>query len=146
MKRVSQERRITGILLMAGLLSMAACGGGGVDTTTVAKTLEAAPATIAADGTVVMSMFPAPGASQEAVDSLRRAGVESLGTKCGQLLAGTSAGGDPMLSAGGTPTFVVLIDVDSADLAKAKKAGYVVATDEYMKSVKETFDCSSKSL
>ena len=91
-------------------------------------------------------MFPAPGASQAAVDSLRRAGVASLSKKCGQLSSGVSTGGDPLLSAGGTPTFVVLVEVDSNDLAKAKAAGYVVATDDFMRSVKETFACESKSL
>lgn len=146
MKRERRFRRITGVLSMTGAFALTACGGDGVDTTTIAKVLEAAPATVAADGTLVMSMFPAPGASQAAVDSLGRAGVASYGKRCGQLAAGTSTGGDPMLSAGGTPTFVVLVDVDAADLATAKGSGYFVATDEFMKSVKETFDCSSKSL
>ncbi len=146
MMKVSQKRRIAGILSMAGMLALTACGGGGVDTTTVAKTLDAAPATVAADGSVNMSLFPAPGASQAAVDGLGAAGVASLGKRCGTLAAGTSSDGDPLLSAGGTPTFVVLVDVDSADLAKAKEAGYVVATDEFMKSVRETFDCASRSL
>lgn len=117
-----------------------------MDTTTVAKVLSVSPGSVQADGSVVMSVFPAPGASQAEVDSLGRAGVASMGRKCGVLAAAVAPDGSEMLSAGGTPTFVVLVEVDSADLAKAKEAGYVVATDEFMKSVKETFDCSSKSL
>lgn len=147
MKRAGQQYRpMKGVLSVAVMLALTSCGGGGVDTATVAKALDAAPATVAADGSVVMSMFPAPGASQAAVDALGRAGVISISKKCGQLSSGVSTDGDLLLSAGGTPTFVVLVEVDSNDLAKAKEAGYVVATDDFMKAVKETFDCASKSL
>lgn len=146
MKRNGQCPLWVDLLSMAAMLTLSACGGGAAETVTVAKVLDQAPATVAADGTLVMSVFPAPGASQAAVDGLARAGVLSVSRKCGQLRFAVAADGSELLTLGGTPTFVVLVDVDSNDLDKAKQAGYVAATDDFMKSIREVFDCSSRSM
>lgn len=146
MKWVSRFASSAGILpAMAVVTVLTACGGGSVDTAMVAKALDAAPATVAADGTPIMSMFPAPGSSQLAVDTLAAAGVQSLGKKCGQAVSRVALNGDPMLSAGGTPSYVVLVEVASSDVEKAKAAGFVVASDDYLKTV-DVFDCATKSL
>lgn len=141
MKSVSQYWRCAGVLSLAAMLALTACGGGGVDTVTVAKVLEASHGVVAADGTLTMSLFPAPGASQAAVDGLAMAGVASLGKKCA-----TVSSPSGLLTVGGTPTFVVMVEVNSNDLTKAKEAGYFVANDDFMKAISKTFDCESRSL
>lgn len=132
-------RRITSFICSAGAVSalattfaLTACGGGGgdVETTTVAKTLDAAPATVSADGTIVLSTLPPKGASQLAVDSLSRIGVQTLSKKCGQTSL-VASNADRLLSAGGTPTFVVLLQVAATDADKAQSAGFVIAGDDY---------------
>jgi hypothetical protein len=136
MKIGGRKAGIPGVVAVAALLAMTGCGGGETETVTVAKVL----------GPAAMSLFPDSKASQSAVEDLARLGVASLSKKCGRLASAEQAGGELLLNAGGTPTYVVLVEVDAADVAMAKEAGYIEATGDFMKAVAEMFECGSKSL
>lgn len=134
-----------GMLLMATLLALHGCGGRDAETATVARTLEPLPATLASDGSERSSPFPPTGASLAAVDLLTHAGVALRNKRCGLRETNPPVDGDVLLSSGGTPTFVVLVEVSAADLAKAGDVGYFAVTAAYLKST-HVFGCASRSL
>ena len=144
-KKARPLKPVQGLLLVASLLALHGCSGRDAETATVARTLEPLPATLAADGSERTSPFPPTGASLAAVDLLSRAGVASRSKRCGLRETNPPVHGDVLLSSGGTPTFVVLVEVSAADLAKAQDMGYFAVTAAYLKST-HVFGCASRSL
>lgn len=91
------------------------------------------------------SIFPPKGASDAAVQELTRLGVASFGKKCASFKDPVAPDGSILLTVGG-PTYMALVEIDASDLGRASQASYVDASGEFMKSVKETFDCKSRSI
>lgn len=144
-KKPTRLQHVPGLLMLATLLALHGCGGRDAETATIARALAPVPATLASEGSERTSPFPPTGASLAAVDLLTHAGVASRSKRCGLRETNPPSDGDVMLSAGGTPTFVVLVEVAAADLAKAMDVGYFAVTAAYLKST-HIFGCASRSL
>lgn len=134
MKRKSRRLTIAGILTAAGLLVMTGCGGGEAERVTVAKQL--APG----------SLVPPENMSEAVVQELTRLGVPSFGKKCARLKPFLDSDGFPLLTVGGSGTWMLLVEIDASDLGRASQAGYVNASGDFMKSVAKTFDCELRSM
>ncbi len=148
MKWNIQKPFSTGMLILSVASTLAACGGGdSVETSTVAQVLAPSPGFIRADGVAEMSLFPQSGASLLAVDLLSKGGVNALSRKCatfGYVISERFE--DMQVNAGGTPTFAVLVEVPSSDVAKAKALGFDEATPAFMQNLSAVFECSTRDL
>jgi len=156
MKKINQIYYLVVSATLLLTLGLAGCGGGSDETVTMTKILppeglvKNAPCVVivAIEGcSPVLSMLPENGGAKKHLDGLTRAGVAVSNSKCGTLFDAKDANGFELIRAGGFPTYIVLADIPSSGLDRAKALGFEAATEDYLKnSVRDTFDCESRRL
>ena len=131
------NHKCSSLYLFMGLvvLGLVGCGGGEEETLTVGTALRATNS----------SLFPAPGSAQKTTDTLSQAGVSVVGKKCSTFFS-RDQDGNELLTVGGTPTYILLVDIKASGLDTAKALGFSLLAEDYLKSVNEIFECESRRL
>ena len=166
MKKVNTHQNriaIISVLLLAAL-GLAGCGGGDSEVPVVSDPVisisKVLPLQAAFEVTgcgvfggpdvcTVSPQEPAPGEAHRQVAALATIGVTVRNKQCGSLNTDIFDANGALIgfSAAGFAPIVVLPQIRSSELDKAKTLGFIVATDDYLKrAVLQTFTCESRGL